>query len=436
MPFAQARHIPETRPPAQFPPARRRPPGEIGWLLAACLLIASATLWPAPENRDLAAETPLFCLVCGSLGLMDVVLNVVLFMPFGAAMAARTGGGPGRRVLTAALTGLGLSFAIETTQYFFLTGRDASLSDLVTNATGSALGSLIVAFWPQLVAPNRRLAWRFGLAAAAGWVLQATIVAWSLGPSLPRTLYFGQWAPKLGTLAQFEGTIVTASVGDLPLAWTSMPYTPALRDALASGQPMRATVVSGPPTAGLAPVVSIFDDEQQEIAMLGQMGRAAAFHLRLRSSLLRLRTPSVRLDDAFPAEAGDTLHVAGRLAHGALEVSSVIGGVERRHRLPLSAHWGWFELMPFGAYHLGPEARLLTAIWILALVLPFGFYMGRLHRDREARSRVYLLIACTGLAGVVVIPVIAGLPLAHWSEWAGFLAGVTAGGALGRRVSG
>jgi glycopeptide antibiotics resistance protein len=72
---------------------------------------------------------------------VDVVGNIALFVPFGAALAWRW---PRARVRWVVLAAIGLSVAIEFTQAVTDAGRSASTTDVVTNAIGAALGLLVV----------------------------------------------------------------------------------------------------------------------------------------------------------------------------------------------------------------------------------------------------------------------------------------------------
>jgi glycopeptide antibiotics resistance protein len=70
----------------------------------------------------------------------DIVLNVLLFMPFGAWAALRLGRSwMGATILAGAL----LSVGIEVSQAVEAVGRSASTTDVVTNTTGTALGFLV-----------------------------------------------------------------------------------------------------------------------------------------------------------------------------------------------------------------------------------------------------------------------------------------------------
>ena len=71
----------------------------------------------------------------------DLLLNVVLFLPFGF-IARRTPGGARGNVLRVVLAGALLSAAIETAQ-LFLAPRFSSVSDVVANSLGAGGGALL-----------------------------------------------------------------------------------------------------------------------------------------------------------------------------------------------------------------------------------------------------------------------------------------------------
>lgn len=71
----------------------------------------------------------------------DIVLNVLLFVPFGAWAALRLGR---TWTIRSILGGALLSVGIEVSQALEAAGRLASATDVVTNTTGTALGFLLV----------------------------------------------------------------------------------------------------------------------------------------------------------------------------------------------------------------------------------------------------------------------------------------------------
>ena len=106
------------------------------FVVLALVVIARATLWPQ-AGAGASAHLGL-CLVCGSRGSADFLLNIALFMPLGAALARQ--GRPAARVAWYAAL---LSTAIELSQ-FFIPGRDPSVGDVLANTSGAVLGALVV----------------------------------------------------------------------------------------------------------------------------------------------------------------------------------------------------------------------------------------------------------------------------------------------------
>ena len=110
--------------------------------------ILAATLYPEPGATEVASRTSLFCLVCGENGGTDVFLNLLLFIPF--ATGLRLWGWSWGRVTLACAA---LSFTVESCQYFWIPGRDASLSDLITNTTGGSVAAAIAPLLRVALAP-------------------------------------------------------------------------------------------------------------------------------------------------------------------------------------------------------------------------------------------------------------------------------------------
>ena len=74
------------------------------------------------------------------LALADLLGNVALFVPLGAAIALRW---PGLREARVVLVAVALSAAIELVQGITATGRMAQLTDVLMDALGAWLGWLI-----------------------------------------------------------------------------------------------------------------------------------------------------------------------------------------------------------------------------------------------------------------------------------------------------
>src|SRR5690606_5692349 len=172
------------------------------------LLIALLTLLPSGSPESSA---PTLCLLCSERSLADALLNVALFVPFGAALYAATGS-LGRATVWAAA----FSSGIEVTQ-IWIPGRDSNPADLIINVLGAAVGVGITRAAPYWLRPTQRL--RIGLAGLVMSTSLTTLFAAAalLAPDLPPTRYFGQWTPKFEQLEWYHGEILEASLGSLPI---------------------------------------------------------------------------------------------------------------------------------------------------------------------------------------------------------------------------
>ena len=75
------------------------------------------------------------------LAMVDVVSNVVLFLPFGAAVALRW---PALTEVRAAAGACALSLAVEIVQWQLPLGRTAQTTDVLMNTAGGWIGWLVV----------------------------------------------------------------------------------------------------------------------------------------------------------------------------------------------------------------------------------------------------------------------------------------------------
>ncbi len=67
--------------------------------------------------------------------------------------------------------------------------------------------------------------------------------------------------------------------------------------------PSGATAVTHGPTRFLASILSIFDEHQSEVLVLGQNGSDLIFRPRLLGRNARLQSPAIRLANLIPVEA-------------------------------------------------------------------------------------------------------------------------------------
>jgi len=86
----------------------------------------------------------------------DVIANIIGFMPFGFVLCGFFGMAlpRGQAILVSTLVGGSLSLFVEFLQYY-IPQRDSSLTDVMSNTTGTLLGALIAS--PELVRLALRL---------------------------------------------------------------------------------------------------------------------------------------------------------------------------------------------------------------------------------------------------------------------------------------
>jgi len=395
----------------------------IALTVIVALVIAWFTLNSAPREVETVRRLPFACLYgCGGEALRDAVLNVVMFMPLGLALALWLS------PLRAWLITVGATLFIEFAQHQWLVGRDASLRDILSNSLGGALGVALVLRWTWLVFPRRRISALLGGAALAGWLLIVGLSALAARPSLPRTDYWGQWAPVLGQFAIYGGRVLEARVNDWPLPDGRVQDSPALRRRLLGDSVLIiARVVSGPPPDDPAPIASIFDGDEREIAFLGQSHEDLVFRIRTGYAGAELRSGMLALP-RFPGRAvGDTVTLTGGLVRGRYLLRAESGGAVAELVIPLSAGWGWTGLLPFG-HVVWAHAPLVTALWLGVLLLPAGYWLGRGCGAGAGLAG----LALTTILGLAVLAPAAGLPLAAASEFLGSGLGAAAGWLAGR----
>jgi len=392
--------------------------------VSGAILIGFLTLIPHPEAVNEVARTPWWCLRCGEYGTVDVLLNVLLFVPFGLGLRWS-----GLSRLRGQLIVCVTTITIELLQWKFIVGRDASLGDVVTNSLGGGLGILLADGWPRFLFPVPAVARQLLLVMAAVCVAVWGGTARALSPSFPATRWFSQLAPEDVYLDTFRGTVLSVAVNGLALRSSDeIAGSPALRQSmLEDGVTVGAMAVTHGPTKFLASILSIFDNHQTEVLVLGQNGTDLVFRARLAGRDHGLHSPAIRLANLIPAEPGDTLRAFAHLGEGRISIRGQAGSHTGSLDLRMSPSWGWTFLLPF-EYALGKEAYLGTAFWVAGFLLPLGYWGAR--SERSIASTV--IPFATAMICLAAVPLLTGLPLAHWSEWLAAVFGLVVGGILGR----
>jgi hypothetical protein len=365
-----------------------------------------------------------FCLLCRDTPWRDSILNVLLFVPLGLALArALPGIGARRAVLGTAA----LSLVIELLQ-MLMPGRVPGLRDVLANTLGGAAGFLVGRHLRTLLRPAPAAARRLAAGGAMALALVIGGTAWLLAPDLPDDLYYGQWAPRFAWRPVFRGTLLDAHLGREPLPRGPESWAGDLRGRLRDGAALEVRLIPGAPRPGYAPVASVVDEHRREIASLVLRRDELVFRSRSVASRFGLRTTAVALLDAVGRDTAG-VHVVTAERRGARLMLRARGpdGAERRAERALSVGLGWYLALP-GPMGFGPAAPALAAAWLALLVLPVAWWTARTRRRPALPALAALLALLLG-----VVPPLAGAAASPWWEWAGVVGALLAAAAAARQ---
>ncbi len=388
-------------------------------LVLALLLIGLATLRPVRPPSGWEPGRFDVCLFCGEQGGLDAINNVLLFLPFGAAAAARGWG-----IVRTALTAAALAGAVELIQFLALSGRYAGLGDIVFNASGACGGALLFSTRRTWMSPTPRAARAGAVLALAGVVGVTAATGWLFTLPVPDEDLTGQWAPRRAV--PFTGVIHEAAInrGLLPAgpvdATVARRYRAAARDGRAV---IDASVTSAPePPRGFAPIVRLVSDDFVHLA-LGQSGDAVVFMPALRSRHLGLRSIAVRVPEAAAPAA--SLRVEGSVEPGQIRVSAVSPTRAASRSVQLTVGLGWALLLPRPVAFTGTPV-FGSLVWLALLAFPLGFCAAAATSPGRA-SVWWLIVPLTLLLSLVAVPAAAGIAFSGWTEWVGAITGAIAG---------
>ena len=405
-----------------------------GFALVVLSLGAIAWLTLRPAH---AASSPIdshLCVVCGANAGVDILLNTLLFVPLGVGLSLS-----GLSLRKAVLICFALSLSIETAQAFIVTGRDATLSDILTNTSGAAIG-----FWsgrtaPMWLAPSRkRAAW---LAAMWGaiWLLIQIVSSYSFSPSLSPSQYYGEIAHQRGGRALFHGQVDSARIGTIPIPNSAFADSRSIRQLLLNGAPIVGVVRVAEPTPNFASIIRVADDKQREIASIAEEGDQLVFSIRTGASNLRLRQPAFGMPGVFtgarpPADsAAETLVISARFNDGTVQLVAQTRSAHRELNLSPRAALAWTVVLPFhGHLESGGMEGVATFLWTSVLMIPLGYWAATLARqlERVAAFSLMAVLAALLAAGLILVPAAFVLRGATPLNWIAAVSGVGIGAAL------
>jgi hypothetical protein len=385
-----------------------------------------ATLQPTQSTVD----APVLCIFCGSLGGVDFVLNIILFVPLG--MAARL---TMNRWPAVVMTGVATTVVIETLQWRMIPGRDASLGDLIANTAGTLIGAWLAAAifrWWRATGPAARAYARVSSIVASIVVIISTVL---LQPEVPDYPLAVQWKPLRPMMDPFRGELVGVEVKGRSVRaaehfWANEAFDPGTRSVT-----VRARIGTPPPAPTRRPAIIVrIASLYEEGFSLMQRGEAVIFRSHMVGEKLKLRSILVGLPGAFSVrslqfDSGSFVIEAESRPRGfALRrLSSETAGVSVSRTVGLA----WTLLLPWDVA-LNQRWLLANAVWLAALVFPTSFFLARsVTKTGDAGQRrawwpLLLIVA------VLIATPLTGLGVLGVAEWAGVLLGISAGWLLAR----
>jgi hypothetical protein len=370
------------------------------------------------------------CIVCGPLGGVDVTLNVLLFVPLGAALALA---GSGRR--RAVTTGLLVTLTVETLQGTVIPGRDPALGDIVMNTLGTLLGFELARTRRRWLFPDRVTAMRLSVVAAIAWfgILVASLQL--LRPAAAVGMLVADPHPASAFIQPFDGRVTalafngTALRTDTPTEIQAGSWKGPRIDMT-----IQADAAGGSPAGAIVRIAEVTTD--REFTMLARRDDALTFRPRTRGMDLRLRGPLLELSSVFGTGDADTLrdlHISAGRSGWSL-YANVQGGASARTNL--RASHGWTLIAPF-AIPLTRYAPWLNVAWMAALVLPMGYWSAAALLSQSRRNVLLLAVAYAVLAaaGTIGAPWLLGAPMSGWEDLAGVAIGLLCGAVLSRTLA-
>lgn len=401
----------------------------------AALAIALATLIPSSLPTGPARRGDEWCLICGELGGVDAVLNTLLFIPLGLGLALA-----GIRFGRAMPAMCAATLSIEFLQLAFIPGRDASLGDLLTNATGAAVGWLIGTQLDLFLRPTPRAAVRLAALWLVAWIALQGVGAFALRPNPILSLYFGQLTPDVDPWPPFAGNVMAPTLDGQPILDGPFDDSRGARDALArdDGAELAVGVVSRWQPVRRAAIVRIADHERREILRLGADGSRLVFGVRTGASVLRLRPVTLSVDDVFRVDSigagADTAYVRAQYGSETVAIAVDDGRTNRALVAHVTTAKAWRVFFPATVYIDGSAWRsLLDALWVFTLLVPAGYWAAVAARGALATRHaagVAAAVAVALSAGLAIGPLFFGLARPMLIETLAAVAGVSVGASL------
>ncbi|WP_310569699.1 VanZ family protein [Gemmatimonas sp.] len=410
------------------------------------LLVLLATLAPYGAI-DVASMPPRWCLACGGLWLTDGISNVVLFAPFGLALAML-----GLRWWVVLLLSAGFSLGVEWLQSIGVPpARSAAWADVVANGLGGLVGVWVLALRGWLFPASWRVAVRLAWGWAAGVVLLFALTSAALGPrsgeldapwgesaldrtarttygvsALPFTPGHGWFGGLADTLVVNGFTTTHRGTGPLMVAVSREPATVAMRVVLRGREEGGALV-----PIGYLHVSRGEAGDSSAVAFVGEEDLAAKLVVTRRAWDWGLAMPTLSLPGVFAGRSvADPRPVVLEAwsAPDTLRLSATSAAFTGSRAMALTPVIGWALIQT--VFSIGGNFELLAHIcWLAALMVPIGWW----GIQAAARSGRVLGIAMLWLwVGAAAMPRFFGVAPIGARDWVIMMALLAAGAAAGR----
>jgi VanZ like protein len=399
-------------------------------VLSAAAIVA-ATMFPG-SNPPIKSH---LCVICGSLGGVDALLNVALFLPLGLGLALSRA----RRV--PAITGMCLlSAVIELAQLLFIPGRDATLGDLVMNSTGGVAGFALGSCSLVLTRPSPRQAVVLAGLWSILWLGIQSVSAYSLVVAAPNSIYYGQLNRRLGGFVSLDGNVLNASVGTVAIPDQRLGESDQIRSLLEDAAPVTVRFALRTQQTGTTALVRLADTEQREVALLAIRRDGLLFGVRTGATRMRLRPLLFAAENIVPGSntmaGADTLLATGVYSQKGVEVDLTSRMTTLRREIGLSPAIAWTTILPFQFAIEGSRREAAVGmLWVGVLLVPFGYWLAwaafgynQLWPGRVAAALLAASISVT--IGFVWIPSACGVGLPQPRDWIAAAAGIAVGAAL------
>jgi hypothetical protein len=354
---------------------------------------------------------------------------VLLFVPLGVGLHLLLENRR-RAVLLALLTTL----AIETLQWRVIPGRDAALSDVVSNSLGGWLGAVLASEMPLLWRARGAHTMRYSLWWSAVVIGILFAVSFLLLPGRAGSQYRVQWMVTRPNTDRFSGTLLSASLNSMPLRPVVAVKSGLFTDTIV----LRAVVSGGDSLSRRGAEILRVATFSGEALLLGQRGDALVFRTFTNASRYRFHSLLIALPGQFASNPSGEfrpvqIDIEGRSTASYISLAVTRGSTTSGVTVPRTVSLGWTLLLPWNI-GIGPGWWPANVLWLVMLVFPASFLAARAAQRgvgvKDARAPWWPLALV--IVALATLPAAMGLSPLGVLDWTGVAVGVAAGVGVAR----